>query len=278
MHKNKLLIIGKNSFLGKNLYKSIKNKIDARLLSYEEFLKLNKKKIKSFNYLCNCSLNTEYNKSKYKEKNDIDLKIVKKIKNYKINFIFLSSRKVYLNKKNIREDDKLAPKCNYSKNKVITEKKIFKLLPNKLIILRISNVLGLKNYSLRRTHNSFIDNYIKYISSNKKTYYENDYKDFITIEQFIKIFYNIIKNNLRGIYNVSLGKKIYIDEILKWLNYKNLNKNKLLIKKNTYHYDSFTLNNKKLMNSIKIKINKSEIKKFCKIMGKKIYYQFNNSI
>ena len=278
MHKNRLLIIGKNSFLGKNLYKSIKNKIDARLLSYEEFLKLNKKKIKSFNYLCNCSLNTEYNKSKYKEKNDIDLKIVKKIKNYKINFIFLSSRKVYLNKKNIREDDKLAPKCNYSKNKVITEKKIFKLLPNKLIILRISNVLGLKNYSLRRTHNSFIDNYIKYISSNKKTYYENDYKDFITIEQFIKIFYNIIKNNLRGIYNVSLGKKIYIDEILKWLNYKNLNKNKFLIKKNTYHYDSFTLNNKKLMNSIKIKINKSEIKKFCRIIGKKIYYQFNNSI
>jgi dTDP-4-dehydrorhamnose reductase len=278
MYKNKLLIIGKNSFLGKNLYKSIKNKIDARILSYEEFLKLNKKKIKNFNYLCNCSLNTKYNKSKYKEKNDIDLKIVKKIKNYKINFIFLSSRKVYLNKKNIKEDDKLAPKCNYSKNKVITEKKIFKLLPNKLIILRISNVLGLKNYSLRRTHNSFIDNYIKYISSNKKTYYENDYKDFITIEQFIKIFYNIIKNNLRGIYNVSLGKKIYIDEILKWLNYKNLNKNKFLIKKNTYNYDSFTLNNKKLMNSIKIKINKSEIKKFCRIMGKKIYYQFNNSI
>jgi dTDP-4-dehydrorhamnose reductase len=278
MHKNKLLIIGKNSFLGKNLYKSIKNKIDARILSYEEFLKLNKKKIKNFNYLCNCSLNTKYNKSKYKEKNDIDLKIVKKIKNYKINFIFLSSRKVYLNKKNIKEDDKLAPKCNYSKNKVITEKKIFKLLPNKLIILRISNVLGLKNYSLRRTHNSFIDNYIKYISSNKKTYYENDYKDFITIEQFIKIFYNIIKNNLSGIYNVSLGKKIYLDEILKWLNYKNLNKNKLLIKKNTHNYDSFTLNNKKLMNSIKIKINKSEIKKFCRIMGKKIYYQFNNSI
>jgi dTDP-4-dehydrorhamnose reductase len=278
MHKNRLLIIGKNSFLGKNLYKSIKNKIDVRLLSYEEFLKLNNKKIKSFNYLCNCSLNTKYNKSKYKEKNDIDLKIVKKIKNYKINFIFLSSRKVYLNKNNIKENDKLAPKCNYSKNKVITEKKIFKLLPNKLIILRISNVLGLKNYSLRRTHNSFIDNYIKYISSNKKTYYENDYKDFITIEQFIKIFYNIIKNNLRGIYNVSLGKKIYIDEILKWLNYKNLNKNKLLIKKNTHYYDSFTLNNKKLINSIKIKINKSEIKNFCRIMAKKIYYQFNNSI
>jgi hypothetical protein len=123
--------------------------------------------------------------------------------------------------------------------------------------------------------NSQISELVKTI---KMYLYENDYKDFITIEQFIKIFYNIIKNNLRGIYNVSLGKKIYIDEILKWLNYKNLNKNKLLIKKNTHYYDSFTLNNKKLINSIKIKINKSEIKNFCRIMAKKIYYQFNNSI
>ena len=278
MHKNKLLIIGKNSFLGKNLYKHIKNKIDTHLLSYEEFLKLNIKKIKNFNYVCNCSLSVEYNKSKYKERNDIDLKIVKKIQNYEINFIFLSSRKIYSNKKNIKENDKLAPKCNYSRNKVITEKKIFKLLPNKLITLRVSNVLGLKTHSSRRTHTSFIDNYIKYISYNKKTYYRNDYKDFITIQQFIKIFYNIIKNNLRGTYNVGLGKKIYINEILKWLNYKNLNKNKFLIKKNTYPNDSFTLDNKKLMNSIKIKISKSEIKSFCKLIGKKIYYRFNYSI
>ena len=275
MHKNRLLIIGKNSFLGKNLYKHIKNKIDSRLLSYEGFLKLNNKEIKSFNYVCNCSLSVKYNKLKYKERNDIDLKIVKKIKNYKINFIFLSSRKIYANKKNIKENDKLAPKCNYSRNKVITEKKIFQLLPNKLITLRISNVLGLKTHGSRRTHTSFIDNYIKYISCNKKTYYQNDYKDFITIQQFIKIFYNIIKKNLRGTYNVSLGKKIYINEILKWLNYKNFNKNKFFIKKNTYPNDSFTLDNRKLINSIKIKISKSEIKNFCLLMGKKINYRFN---
>ena len=278
MHKNKLLIIGKNSFLGKNLYKGIKNKIDSRLLSYEEFLKLNNKKIKSFNYVCNCSLSREYNKLKYNERNDIDLKIVKKIKNYKINFIFLSSRKIYSNKKNIKENDKLEPKCNYAKNKIITEKKIFKLLPNKLITLRISNILGLKNHGSRRTHTSFIDNYIKYISCNKKTYYENDYKDFITIQQFIKIFYNIIKKNLKGTYNVGSGKKIYVKEILKWLDYKNLNKNKFSMKKNTYPNDSFTLDNKKLMNSIKLKISKSEIKKFCRLMGRKIYYQFNYSM
>ena len=81
MNNNKLLIIGKNSFLGENLYKGVKNKINTCLISYEQFFKLNNKKIKSFSYVCNCSLNNEYNKSKYSEKNDIDVKIVKRIKN-----------------------------------------------------------------------------------------------------------------------------------------------------------------------------------------------------
>jgi dTDP-4-dehydrorhamnose reductase len=274
MRKDKLLIIGKNSFLGKNLYQYIKKKINTHLLSYKKFLKLNDKEIKNFNYLCNCSLNPKYNTSKYEEKNDIDLKIVKKIQNLKINFIFLSSRKIYFNRNNIKENDKLSPKCNYSKNKLITEKKIIKLIPDKVTILRISNVIGLRDDNTKKIHSSFIDNYIKYIFSNKKIYYVNDYKDFITIKQFVRIFYNVIKKRLNGTYNVSLGKKIYVKEILKWLNYKNINKNKFLIKKNYNNNDSFTLNNEKLINSIKIKINKSEVKSFSKNIGKKIYYRF----
>jgi dTDP-4-dehydrorhamnose reductase len=273
MPNDKILIIGKNSFLGKNLYHYIKKKKNVRLLSYKKFLKLNNKEIKNFNYLCNCSINPKYNTSKYDEKNDIDLKIVKKIQNYKIHFIFLSSRKVYFNKNNITENDKLSPRCEYSKNKLLTEKKILKLIPNKITILRISNVIGLKEDSIRKVHSSFIDNYIKYIFSSKKIYYANDYKDFITIRQFVRIFYNIIKKKLSGTYNVSLGKKIYINEILKWLNYKNANNNKFLIKKNYHYKDSFTLNNKKLINLIKIKTNKSEVKNFCKTIGKKIYYR-----
>jgi dTDP-4-dehydrorhamnose reductase len=274
MRKDKLLIIGKNSFLGKNLYQYIKKKMNTHLLSYKKFLKLNDKEIKNFNYLCNCSLNPKYNTSKYEEKNDIDLKIVKKIQNLKINFIFLSSRKIYFNRNNIKENDKLSPKCNYSKNKLITEKKIIKLIPDKVTILRISNVIGLRDDNTKKIHSSFIDNYIKYIFSNKKIYYVNDYKDFITIKQFVRIFYNVIKKRLNGTYNVSLGKKIYVKEILKWLNYKNINKNKFLIKKNYNNNDSFTLNNEKLINSIKIKINKSEVKSFSKNIGKKIYYRF----
>lgn len=161
---------------------------------------------------------------------------------------------------------------------MITEKKISEIIPNKIVILRISNILGLKKSNYRKIHSSFIDNYIKYTIFYKKVLYNNDFKDFITIKQFTKIFYNIIKNNLLGTYNVSLGKKIYVSEILKWLNYKNLNKKKFFIKKNSINKDSFTLNNEKLLNLLKIKVNKSEIKNFCQLIGKKIYYKLNYSI
>jgi hypothetical protein len=54
-----------------------------------------------------------------------------------------------------------------AKNKLITEKAIYKLIKDRALILRISNILGLKKKNLRRTHESFIDIYIKYLFSNK---------------------------------------------------------------------------------------------------------------
>ena len=45
----------------------------------------------------------------------------------------------------------------------------------------------------------------------------NDFKDFLSIDQFSIIIKNVIKFNLSGVYNVSLGKKIYVSEILSWI-------------------------------------------------------------
>ena len=42
----------------------------------------------------------------------------------------------------------------------------------------------------------------------------NDFKDFISIDQFNLIFKDIIKYRLTGIYNLSLGQKIYISNYL----------------------------------------------------------------
>ena len=38
----------------------------------------------------------------------------------------------------------------------------------------------------------------------------------------------IIRKNLRGIYNISIGRKVFLNDIVKWLNHFNKNKFKII--------------------------------------------------
>ena len=262
--KIKLLIIGKYSFIGSNLYNFLKTKILLKRISYESFTKLSKKYLNSFTYICNCSITKDYRDCKYKKKNDLDFQIVEKIKNLNCNFIFLSTRKVYLPKANLLETSTIKPRDNYALNKYISEKKIKKIIKNKYLILRISNLIGKKlNTKInRKISNTFIDNYFKFkYQINGNIYYENNFKDFLSIIQFKDIFYKILKLNLIGTYNVSLGKKVYISEVLKALN-KNLTPTKFKIS-NIKSKDDFYLNNNKLLKKIKLKVTKKDLLNYC---------------
>ena len=112
------------------------------------------------------------------------------------------------------------------------------------------------------------------VKLNKKIEFHDQFKDFISIEQLSKIFFLILKKKLYGIYNVSLGQKIYVSEILKWLNTNNKNKkNFVLIKKKREKINrySFSLKNSKLYRVINYKPKKSELKKFCMRLSKIIH-------
>ncbi len=117
---------------------------------------------------------------------------------------------------------------------------------------------------MRNNHKLFFDNFLEYKRNNKEISFNDDFKDFITIKQFSNIISKIIKLEVTGIYNVSLGKKIYVSEIVKWLD-QNLYKK---IKFTDSSKDSFTLSNKKLLRKIKINITKNQVKSFCKSLIK----------
>ena len=156
----KVLIIGKKSFIGSNLYKYLKSKIFVKLISYSDFNNKSDNFLKRYTHIINCSINPRYLKYKYKENLDNDYKITKKIKKYQIKYIFFSSRKVYKPKYNIKENGKLLPKSTYSKNKLITEKKLLLILKKNLLIFRVSNIIGIpvKN-NKNKVHNTFIDEF-----------------------------------------------------------------------------------------------------------------------
>ena len=261
LNKKKLLLIGKKSFVASNLYNFLKKKINVEIVSFEEFNLLEDNLINTFTHICNCSIKKEYVKEKYLKKNDIDRLILNKIKNSKIKYIFLSSRKVYETKANIKETNRLLAKENYSKNKLITEQFIKKNYQKNYLILRISNLIGKHKKYNRKVSKNFIDNYFKYKKDNKIIYYENYFKDFLSIDQFNLIFLKILKKDLHGVFNVSIGEKIFISEILKALGKGKIPKQ--FKQKKIIKDESFYLNNNKLIKNIKMKLNKKSLFRYC---------------
>ena len=261
----KILIIGKRGFIGNNLSKYLKETFIVNYKSFKDINKL-KSKIDDFDYIINTSIDKRYIEKKYNHKFDNDLKISSFINNNKSVYIFLSTRKIYKPKANIKENSKILPKSNYAKNKFITENKLKKILNKNLIILRISNIIGDKS-NIRKLHNTFIDIFFNNIKKGFILNNKNDYKDFISIDKFCEIIKKIIQTNLRGIFNVSIGKKVLINDILNWLNYYNLKK--VRIENNNNKVDCFYLNNKKLMSKIKINNSVLDLKRYCLKISKK---------
>ena len=257
----KLLIIGKNSFIATNLYNFLKKRIIVKKISFEEFKKKNNEFLQSFSHICNCAITKEYATKKYKKKNDIDKSILIRIKKFNIKYIFLSSRKVYKPKMNIKENSTLIASNNYSKNKIITEKYLKTNFKNKYLILRISNLIGRYDKKYRKVSNTFINNYFRYKKYKKNIFYENLFKDFLSIDQFNHIILKILQKNIKGIYNVSIGKKIFIKELLKALNKGK--KLRYFKEKKISSNDSFYLNNDKLKKKIQIKITKHSLFQYC---------------
>ena len=270
--KKKILLIGKKSFISNNLYFFLKDKFFIKKISFEMFLKLKKEDLKKYSYIINCSINKNYIKLKYSYRNDFDYQIAKKLNGLNCKLIFFSTRKVYNPGDNLKENSNLNPKCNYSKNKLITEKYLQYLLKDKVLILRLSNLVdfrNVKNYRIR--HKIFIDYFFENIKKNNIYKNKSVYKDFLSINQFCKIIYSLISKNIIGVYNVSIGKKVYINKLISWLNFYNKKKITVINPPKNINSDSFYLNNKKLRDKIKLKISLIDLEKDCKTISKNYF-------
>ena len=272
--KKNVLLIGKKSFLGLSLYKYFKNTFNTKIINFEN---LNTIKLKKFHFIINCAINKKYIKDKYNSKYDFDLKIAKLTKNFDSKLIFLSTRKIYKPKPNIFENGIISCRCNYSKNKLKTEKKIYKLLKNRVLILRVANLIGIsKVYPNRKLHMTFLDVYKQNVKKGIVFDNKNIFKDFLPLSIFNKIIEQMIKKNLSGIYNISLGQKVYLKDIINWLNFYNKKELKIVNYVNNSLFgnrESFFLNNKKLKKKIGIKISLNDLKRECKKISKSLFYE-----
>ena len=197
------------------------------------------------------------------------------------NFIFMSSSNVYSDSnKTYFEKSKKKPKNIYGKTKLKIEKYLLKKNFNKVIILRLFNIIGLTNKffvtnKINIHHQRLITNLfnkkkdkliIRYKRLNNRTIYPS--RDFLDIKDLLilikKINKNLSKMNIKNIIlNIGSGKSININEIIYTCNKKfNLNIKLNYIK----------INHKEIMTT------KANIKKVNKIFKWKPRYSLLNSL
>ena len=275
--KKKIIIIGKNGFIGSNLIKLLKKKFDIKSYDYQKFLNVNRKFLLDISYVINCTSNKKYVNKKYSKKNDFDFQISKKIKDLNCKMIFLTSRKIYKLGDNLNESSKLKPNCNYSKNKLHTEKILLKNLKNRILILRISNLIGINKSTnkKKKIHKTFIDSFFLNVQRGIIFNNEKNYKDFLSINKFGEIIEKLINKKVVGIYNVSLGKKVYLNKIINWLNIFNKKEYQCIDVPKSYKIECFYLNNDKLMKKINIKNSLIDLEKDCKSISKFFFKKKN---
>ena len=125
----------------------------------------------------------------------------------------------------------------------------------------------------KKIHWTFIDDFFEFASKGIIFDNKKSFKDFISITKFSEIVYLSLKKNIFGVYNLSIGKKIYLNKLIKWLNFYNQKKCKVLkIRKIHQNKDNFTLNNTKLSKIISVKYSINDLEKYCKKISK-IYFR-----
>lgn len=262
----KILIIGKKSFIGSHLKKYLSKYFVVNNYSFEQIMEKKQSLLQTYSHVINTCIHKNYINHKYNQRFDLDIIFINKFKNCNFKYLFLNTRKVYLQKENISERSKISPVDMYGHNKYLTETLLKKKLAKNLISLRISNIIGKKKFKNKRNnHKLFFDNFLEYKKKNKKIIINDNFKDFITIVQFSNVIKKIINSKIYGTYNISLSKKVYISEIVSWIDKRYL--------KNIKFYkadgNSFTLSNKKIKKKIRINLSKRQLMLFCKKLIKK---------
>ena len=96
----KLLIIGKNSFIGSSLKNYLLKRNNFEILSFEEIINKKSSFFLQFTHVINTAIHKNYVKKKYNKIYDLDRKFIYKFKKINFIYIYLNSRKIYFQKKN----------------------------------------------------------------------------------------------------------------------------------------------------------------------------------
>jgi nucleoside-diphosphate-sugar epimerase len=203
----KTLVVGKNSFISKNLSSAFDK------ISYKS---LNTVDLSKYDVVVNCALDPLYKTTKYDEIQDVDFEVGVKACQSNCHYVMLSTSKVYGQSSELMvydESSNLNPFDYHGENKAKTELKLFSTFPNQVTILRGSNIFGLE-YG----RNSFVGYCMSQLVNKGKielTLAENTKRDFLFVKDAAEIMEKVCVEKPIGVFNLSSNYGLEIGQVIK---------------------------------------------------------------
>ena len=261
MSNSRVLVVGENSFIGKNL-----NKFDR--ISYKNIDTID---FSDYNVILNCALNPLYKISTYDEKNDVDYQIAKLAYENGCHNVMISTRRVYGKSPIVEtytENSTLKPFDYYGENKLNTEFKLLSNFGDKTTILRGSNIFG---YEYGR--NSFMGYCMSQLVNEgriKYTISKDIVRDFIHVRDACSIIESVCLNRPTGVFNLSsnhgLNLGLIAENLILGYGYGGIFEEVA----NPQVEDSFILDNTKIKNELKIEIGPFDYPWIIQTLGKSL--------
>ena len=265
--KPKVILIGYKSFLQQNAYLYFsKKKYSVKKLKYTNTKNY---KFKNNDIIVNFSNHKKFYYGDYSKSIDRNYNLAKKVEKSGSTFVLISTRQIYEPKMNIKETSRIKPLNNYAKNCLKSEIKCKQILKNNLLIIRLSNIIGLEKGKKKKS--SLMSLIIAGIE-NRKILFDNNYylyKDLLPVELFCVFLEKLIFLNFKGVINLGSGIPVkinfFLDNIIK------NNKIKIEIKlKRKFKDKNFCFNTSYLNKITNIKITKKNLFIYFKRLKKEL--------
>jgi len=202
--KKKILVVGKNSFIGKHFL--IEPFEDAYItkIGHEELRATLMSPI-HFDVVVNFSISPSAYSDNYSYNDDTNIIIAKALKNRdNCTLIMMSTRQVYGVEKDNSEESLAKPVSHYGANKLVVEDQVVKILGlDRVAVLRCSNIYG---FEINRK--TFMGTMSSSLLKEDRIYLDFPAvtaKDFLPVKEFVQIVIDVIRARLTGLINVGSG-------------------------------------------------------------------------
>jgi dTDP-4-dehydrorhamnose reductase/UDP-glucose 4-epimerase len=210
----KVLLVGKNSFIGKNFHETCRSHFQVDAISHREVDLVD---LGSYSTVLNVSYQPEYFHAAYSEDIDFALRLARRLPTGGPHFFLISTRRVYGNSAPfpVCENQPLAPYDVYGTNSATTEQRVLDLLGDRCTIVRGANAFGFEPG--RHTFFGLASTYL--LEKNRLTFNFSPYtrRDFIPVESFSNILRQLVETAPGGIFNVGSGKSLPVGQVALWI-------------------------------------------------------------